>query len=143
MRWNGCLGYISNGASRLSVRKILVFGNSLYSPDSLAFRVADILRQDSTSFEFIECDSAENLEKHGPDLLILDVAKGIDKVTVLDDLTVLESAPSYSMHDFDLALSLKLLKKLGKIRSVRIIALPMGMDAKHAAEEAKSFLTSN
>jgi Ni,Fe-hydrogenase maturation factor len=123
----------------VSARKILVFGNLSVAVDSLAVKVARAIGP-LPDFEFVECDSAENLENYGPDLLILDVAKGISVPAIIEDLTVLESSPSYSMHDFDLALTLKLLKKIGKIKSVRIIALPMGMKERPAVTAVKSIL---
>lgn len=123
------------------MRKILVFGNALFKADSLALKVADSLRG-MPGFEFVECDAAEDLERFGPDLLILDAAVGIKKVVLLDNLDQLENSPSYSMHDLDLALSLKLLMKLGKLRSVRIIALPMGMPITSVVDKVKELLGS-
>lgn len=46
------------------------------------------------------------------------------------------------MHDFDLAVTLKLLKKIGKIKTVRIIAIPSVYEKKRAVKEVKEALTS-
>lgn len=126
--------------------KILVFGNRLVKRDSLALRVANRLDAElrGKGIEFHEFDAAENLEDEGPDITLLDVAGGIKKVTVLTDVDLdkLEKPPSYSMHDFDLAITLKLLKKIGKIKSVRIIAIPIDHEEKKAVEEVRNVLSS-
>ncbi|MEK6979703.1 MAG: hypothetical protein AABW86_05755 [Candidatus Micrarchaeota archaeon] len=126
--------------------KILVFGNALVKKDSLALSVAHALEHDAElrgkGIEFVEFDTAENLEDEGPDITILDVASGIKKVTELTDMDRLEKSPSYSMHDFDLAVTLKLLKKIGKIKTVRIIAIPSVYEKKRAVKEVKEALTS-
>jgi Ni,Fe-hydrogenase maturation factor len=121
-------------------RKILVFGNALVEMDSLALAVAKSIHSDS--FEFLECDSAENLEQFGKDLIILDVADGIRSVCLVDDISKLETFHAYSLHDFDLTMTLKLLKKIGKIRSVKIIAIPIGYSKEKAISEVKTLLDS-
>lgn len=127
--------------------KILVFGNKLVKKDSLALSVADELTQVllGTGIEFKEFDTAENLEDEGPDITILDVADGIKKVTVFDekDLNKFEKSPAYSMHDFDLAITLKLLKKIGKIKTIRIIAIPMEYEKKKAMDEVMAIINNN
>ncbi len=119
-------------------RNVLVFGNSLVDEDSLALIVAKEIKSDS--FLFVECDSAENIEHFGKDLLILDVAEGINSVCMVDDISKLETFHAYSMHDFDLAMTLKLLKKIGKLDSIRIVAIPMGYDKKKAVLEVQMLL---
>ncbi len=121
-------------------RKILVFGNALVDKDSLALAISRELR--SKRFEFVECDSAENIEQFEKDLLILDVAEGIKSVCLVDDLSKLETFHAYSLHDFDLTMTLKLMKKIGKINSVRIIAIPVHYDKKKAVAEVTKILNS-
>ncbi|VVB65951.1 Uncharacterised protein [Candidatus Gugararchaeum adminiculabundum] len=121
--------------------KILVFGNPLVAEDSIALKLMNGLKRKFPKVEFREFDSAENLEGEGRDLLILDAAKGIKKVELLGsgnlgkDLEKLENPKAYSMHDFDLGITLKLLKKMGEIDSVRIIAVPSDYGEKKALEE--------
>ena len=119
-----------------SLMKILVFGNPLVKEDSLAFKLLGPLASKFPEVEFKEFDSAENLESEGRDLFILDVAKGIDKVTLLNGLDDIEITHAYSMHDFDLSVTLRILKKIKVIDSVRIIALPVDYDEKKALKEA-------
>lgn len=114
---------------------MLVFGNPLVDADSIALRILPSLRRKFPEVEFKEFDAAENLEQEGRDLLILDSAVGIRKPVLLDGLGSIDSlsgGKAYSMHDFDLALTLKLLKKMGSIDSVRIIAVPSSMGARSA-----------
>jgi len=121
--------------------KVLVFGNRLYGGDVAALDVADAL-QGMPGVEFVECDTAEDIERHGPHLVILDTAIGIDNVVVLDSVDKIEKTKPYSMHDFDLGIMLRLLLKTGKIGSVRIIAVPAHCDREKGAGEVKKLLTS-
>ncbi len=121
-------------------KKILIFGNPLVPEDSLPLRLLPKLRKAFQNIEFKELDAAEEIENEGRDLVILDTAKGIDKVTVIDDIGKIQTEKIYSMHDFDLGLTLKLLKKMKKIDSVRIIAVPMGYDEKKALDEVGKYL---
>jgi Ni,Fe-hydrogenase maturation factor len=122
--------------------KVLVFGNPLVRKDSIAMRMLPALRKKFPQIEFREADTAENLESEGRDLLILDSAESIDRVTLLEGLEHLEMPKAYSMHDFDLPITLKLLKKLGKLDSVRIIAVPHGYPLRKAVAEASALISS-
>jgi Ni,Fe-hydrogenase maturation factor len=123
--------------------KILVFGNPLVGKDSIALRILPRLRKAFPGVEFKEFDAAENLEAEGKDLVILDAAEGIREVVLIEDLEALGTGKIYSMHDFDLAITLKLLMKLGKLRSVRIIAVPSSLSAAKAFEGASRLLSSS
>lgn len=71
--------------------------------------------------------------------------KARDRVVLLDwpdSVAALETGKIYSMHDFDLAVTLKLLKKLKLLDSVRIIAVPMGYDGEKAMEEVSAFIST-
>lgn len=122
--------------------KILVFGNALVKEDSLPLRLMPALRKRFPSVEFKEFDAAENLEDEGRDLVILDTAKGPDRVVLLEGVESIETGKIYSMHDFDLALTLKILKKLKLLDSVRIIAVPMGYPEKKALDETCAVISS-
>lgn len=119
--------------------KVLVFGNPLVPEDSLALKVAEKL---AGKFEFKILDAVEDVEKEGRDLVILDVAEGIEKAVLLKSLDALQTNPIYSMHDFDISLTLKLLKKIGKIDSVKIVAIPKNYELEKAAKEADVILRS-
>jgi len=101
--------------------KVLVFGNPFLENDSLPLKLLPKLRKTFPSIEFKEIDPTEDLDKQGRDLVILDTVEGIDNVIELNSIEQLYANKVYTMHDFDLAYNLKLLKKIGKIDSVRII----------------------
>lgn len=122
--------------------KVLVFGNPLVRRDSIALRLMPALRKKFPGIEFREFDAAENLESEGRDLVILDAAEGIGKVSLIDDLSALCGGKIYSMHDFDLALTLKLLKKMGKLGTVKIIAVPSSWPLRKALPEVSALLSS-
>ena len=109
------------------INKILVFGNNLIKGDSLTFNLIPKLQKIYQDIKFKEFDPTENLEGEiqNRSLFILDVAKGIKDLKILNifDLDNLELS-IYSMHDFDLAYNIKLLKKLEKLKHITIIAIP-------------------
>lgn len=119
---------------------VLVFGNPLVPEDSLALRILPKLRKQFPSVEFVELDATEELTEYGQHLIILDVAKGIEKPAIITDLKHLELDRVLTMHDFDLAWNLKILKTAGKIKSVKIIALPYKLDEKKALEAAAALI---
>ncbi len=122
--------------------KILVFGNPLLKEDSLPIKLLPKLRQLYPNIEFKEIDPTENLEAQGKHLIILDTIKNIDKITIIDDINKLKANKLYSMHDFDLALNLKLLKKLNKIELVKIIGLPMEISKNEAIKQISKLLNN-
>lgn len=103
------------------------------------------LRLRFPEIEFKEFDPNENLEAEGKDLNIIDTVEGIEKVTILteDDIDKIKSEKIYSMHDFDLGYSLKLLKKMGYMNSVTIFAIPMKIKEDDAMEQLVPLITSN
>lgn len=125
-----------------SKRKILVYGNPLVKEDSLPLRILPKLRKRFPKIQFTEADPTELLQADHDELWILDVAKGISDAVIINDLSLLEqpSSETVSVHDYDLGLDLALLAKLGKLEKVRIIAIPMGMEAKKALESVTQIL---
>lgn len=122
-----------------------MFGNPLVDADSIALRLLPKLRKKFPNIGFKEFDAAENLENEGRDLIILDSAVGISEVALLNGLGSIDAlsiGEAYSMHDFDLAMTLKLLKKMGAIDSVRIIAVPSSMPLRPALLAVSRFLSS-
>jgi len=122
--------------------KILVFGNALVEKDNLALKLIPRLKIQFPEIEFKEFDPIENLEKEieNGKLRILDVAEGINKIEIIKDIDKLATSKIYSMHDFDLTFNLKLLKKVGKLKDVEIIALPNDMGEEKAFQELKDIL---
>jgi Ni,Fe-hydrogenase maturation factor len=123
--------------------KILVFGNPLLKTDSLPLRIITDLRKKFPEITFQEFDPNENLEKEGRELSIIDAVEGIDKVTLITDIDSIKTSRIYSMHNFDLGYSLKLLKKLGYIDGVRIFGVPMKISKKEALKQLSDLITSS
>ncbi|MDE1865048.1 MAG: hypothetical protein KGH94_00195 [Candidatus Micrarchaeota archaeon] len=128
--------------SRERVR-FLVFGNPMLRIDSMPIRLMPDLRKRFPQFEFVEFDPNENLEREGRTLEIIDSVEGIDKVTLITDIDSIQPSPVVSMHDFDLGYSLRLLKKLKLIDSVRIFGVPMGMKKAEAFRQLSKIIAAS
>ena len=122
--------------------RILVFGNPLVKEDSLPLELLPDLQKEFPSIEFVEFDAAEDLEKEVRDggLLIIDAVKGPGKVALITDIDSIAENKIYTMHDFDLGLTLKLLKKMGMLESVKIFGVPTGYGKRKAMKELKELL---
>jgi len=121
------------------MNKILVFGNFYLKEDNLAVRIGKKLHL--KGFKVVHCSKPDELLNH--DLghsVILDVAKGIDAVTLFDDIDSLEFSVIFSLHDFDLGYFLKLLKETGKLEKTNIIGVPLGYDEKKAITQVKALI---
>lgn len=120
---------------------IFVAGNPLIEQDSLALRVAEKLKGKIRGIEFREIESLDALqEKEKRNLCIMDVCVGIKKVQLIESVNELQTAQPFSAHDFDLAMQLKVLQKMGKLGKVKIIAIPLGCDLGKAALEAEKMI---
>jgi hypothetical protein len=69
------------------------------------------------------------------DIVAIDTVVGIKDVTVFDSLDKFSAPPRVGMHDFDALSNLRLLFKLGKIKSVKIIAVPPEIAESEAIEK--------
>lgn len=109
--------------------KVYIFGNKDFEFDKEAFEIAEyISAKKDESINFIEVKPNEDVpfenEEH---VVIMDAVAGIKEIKVLDENSIekLIMAPRTSVHEFDLGFQLKYLKKLGKIKKVTIIGIPM------------------
>jgi Ni,Fe-hydrogenase maturation factor len=100
----------------------------LVEDDSLPLKLLPKLQKKFPEVEFKEFDSAEDLHKEGKDLVVIDAVKGLDKVQVIDNIDSIVLDNIYSLHDFDLGYNLRLMKKIGLLNSVKIFAVPIGVD---------------
>jgi Ni,Fe-hydrogenase maturation factor len=123
--------------------KVLVFGNPLLKQDSMPLKLLASLRKRFPEIEFKEFDPNDDLESEGKTLNIIDTVEGIDKVTLITDIDSIHLQKIYSMHDFDLGYSLKLLKKLKYLDSVRIYGIPMKISKKAALEQLAPLISSS
>ena len=119
--------------------KIYCFGNEFIKEDSLAKEIADELQIEG--IEFIKCLSPEELPLDEPNLIILDVAKGIKDTKIIENLDNLKTDRAcMSCHDMDLAFNLKLLKATGSLKQIKIIAIPIDGDKEQVIKELKTLL---
>jgi Ni,Fe-hydrogenase maturation factor len=123
-------------------KKILVFGNLLVKKDSLPLRLMKRLQEELPSIDFKEFDAVEDLYQEGKDLNILDTVQGIKKVELITDIDIFITDKIYSLHDFDLGYTLKLMKKIDMIDKVKIFGIPMNMNEEEAFEQTKKLITS-
>ncbi len=116
--------------------KVSVFGNEQVKEDSLVVDLLPKLKKKFPRLKFRVEDPSEGLRP--PDegeWVILDVAKGIDKIRVFEDLSKLVTEKRVSLHDYDVSMELKLLKRLGRVNKLKIVAVPMEMDKDQAFKE--------
>ncbi len=124
------------------MKTVLCFGNEYVKEDALAKELADELKIKGVTF--LKCDSFDQvLDYPNNDLFILDVAKGIKKLTVVQDIDKLNTNNIISLHDFDLGYFLKLMKETGKITTITLLALPIGYNKKKAKEEIEEYFASS
>jgi len=104
-------------------KKIYVLGTLELEHDSLPLIILPRLIENFKDYEFRVIDPTENfpVEEH---LVIIDTEVNTNEVRVLTDIDKIQSSPSFSLHDFDLGMQLKLMKKLGKLKDVKIICVP-------------------
>jgi|SRR3989338_4506554 len=117
--------------------RIYAFGNPLVQKDSMPLLYIKKLRSDFPNVEFREIDPTEDIPKER-NIFILDTAVNAQKVQIITDIEKLESNKAYSLHDFDLAFNLKLMKKIGFLENVTIIAIP----PKECYKELKNFISN-
>jgi Ni,Fe-hydrogenase maturation factor len=121
--------------------KIYCFGNEFLENDSLAKKIADDIKIEGV--EFIKCSSPEEIfQEPEKEILIMDVAKGIGEPILIEDVDQLKNNNIVSLHDFDLAFFLKLMKKIGKLKKVKIIGIPMRGDKEEIKKKTISIINS-
>ncbi len=106
---------------------ILVFGNQDHPDDNLAFKVSEKLSGlANISFQVINPNSDIPLPDNKK-IYLIDTVVGIDNVTLIteNDLNKILLSPRTTAHDYDLGFQLKYLTKIGKIKKVFIIGLPI------------------
>ena len=122
---------------------IYIFGNELLDFDNLPLKLAPKLKKLFPDINFIIQDPNENIKAINKELVIIDTVKGIKNVAVIYDIEKLETEKIYSMHDFDLAFNLKLLKKIGRLGKLTILGVPPDYSEKKALRELKKIIGKN
>ncbi len=107
---------------------VYVFGNEDVDIDNLVYSFLDNLISDFPELVFKKVKPNEDLPFHDEDdVTLFDSIQGIDEIRVFTevDLPKLQLSPRTSVHDFDLGFQLKYLMKIGKLRKVTLIGIPM------------------
>ena len=120
-------------------KTIFVFGNPDLKNDSLGVKLLPKLRKKFPEINFVHLDPLEYFEIP-ENFIIIDVIKGIKKVKIFSNLSLIKQHQSLSLHDFDLGSELFLLKKIGKLHKIKIIGLPMRISPKKGLDEIKDIL---
>lgn len=123
----------------MTKQKIFVFGNEDLEMDSLPIKILPRLREEFPSLDFVVNDPNEEWEVP-EEVWVLDTAVGIKDVTVFDSLDKFSKPPRVGMHDFDALTNLRYLWKLGKIKKIKIIALPPDILELEAVEKITKIL---
>ncbi len=108
--------------------KLLLFGNPALPEDNLALKVGKLLEGKGHGVLALE-DPLGLVDVDLAEYVILDVALGTDEPRLLEDVDRLVLGRLSSLHDLDMAYMLKLLKELGTLGTLRIIALPQHGEA--------------
>lgn len=120
-------------------QKIFVFGNEDLEMDSLPLKILPKLKEKFSSLDFVVNDPNEEWEVP-EEVWVLDTAVGIKNVTVFDSLDKFSKPPRVGMHDFDALTNLRYLWKLGKIKTIKIIAVPVNITESEALQKISEIL---
>lgn len=122
---------------------IYIFGNELLDFDNLPIKLVPELKKLFPNINFIIQDPTENIKPaENGELIIIDTVIGIDKVMVINDIKKLETEKIYSMHDFDLAFNLKLLKKIDQLEKLTIFGVPPKINKKTALKQLTELISA-
>lgn len=122
-----------------NVMNIYVCGNPLVKEDSLPLRILPVLQKRFPEINFVEFEPTEDLPNED-NLVIIDTVINAKEVMIIEDIDKFVQTKALSLHDFDLGLNLKLAKKLGKLKSVKIIGVPPGMSDENAVRVVSLYL---
>jgi len=106
--------------------KVSVFGNKNLKEDRVAVELIPWLKKKYPEVEVVWEDPVEGLKppKDG-NWVVVDACQGIDKITEFSSLEKFEVKRRVSVHDYEVAMELKLLMKLGRIKKLKVIGVPM------------------
>ena len=113
---------------------VFVFGNAALEQDSLPLRILPDLetRFPGVSFQVLDPNEEWDVPK---EMIVIDTVMGIKDITVFDGLEQFSAAPRVSLHDFDAYANLRLLSKLDKLKSIKIIGVPADIDRDNAIRQ--------
>ena len=96
-------------------KTVYILGNTIVSSDSLPVLLMPKLQKKFPEVVFTIYDPTEEFPSGYPsNLIFIDTVFGIKKVTLFKDISSFSLSPNTTVHDFDLLINLRLLKKLKK-----------------------------
>ena len=123
---------------------IFVLGNPDLREDSLPIRIFPAIREYFPNFNFEYKDPNEEWSiPESKEIVVMDTVLGIDNVVLYNNLESFAPSSRITMHDFDALANLKLLQKLGKIKSVKIIGIPQALSEKKAIQQVAAIISAN
>ena len=124
------------------IKKIFVAGNPLLKIDSMPLLIRPALAKRFPKICFEEFDPTENFPQTN-NFTVIDTVVGIKKAEILLDTNRFVLSKAYSLHDFDLALNLKLMQKAGMIKKFKIIGVPPHLSEKEALKQVSKIIKSS
>jgi Ni,Fe-hydrogenase maturation factor len=127
---------------------VYVFGNEDVPEDNVPLILCDRLSADFPMLEFVKVAPNSDLPFADQETVIIcDTIQGISTIRIFheQDLKHLILSPRTSVHDFDLGFQLKFLMKIGKLKYITLIGLPMGVDVPYDSiqETFKKFVAQD
>lgn len=123
---NRRLSTIDYACYTLHMQTVFIFGNPDLPMDALPIRIMPQLAAARPDLHFVLKDPNEDWDIPET-LVVIDTVVGIDRVMLFEGLDAFTPFAHVSVHDFDAYTNLRFLKKLGKLTSVRIIGVPVGV----------------
>lgn len=120
--------------------KIFIVGNALVDVDSMPLRIKPLLQKEFPNIEFVEFDPTENFPENVHEFCMVDTVKGLAEPRIFTDIDQFLNKKGVSMHDFDLAWEMKLMKKTGKLKKITIIGVPVKGNENDIFPVIKSFI---
>lgn len=123
---------------------IFVLGNPVEPLDNSAIKLLPLLQKKFPDVDFIRFDPNEELPLEiNKGLIIIDTVVGIKKVTKFNGLDSFTLSPRVTSHDYDLPISLGILKKLGKVKNITVIGIPANGNRKEILKQTTKIITAS
>lgn len=124
------------------MKNIFLVGNPLVDEDAFPLRVKPLLQKKFPDINFKEFDPSEEFPEDLERFCLIDTVKGIDEPRIFNDIDEFLNKKAVSMHDFDLGWTLKLYKKIGKLKQITIIGIPYDKNPEEFLEELNTIISS-
>jgi hypothetical protein len=106
-------------------KAVFVVGNTADPKDRFPLGFLPLLKKRFPDIAFLPFDPTEEFPPHPSHLVLIDAVEGISRVALVSDADAFSLPPRVTVHEYDLALHLRLLQKLGRLRKLTVIGVPM------------------